>query len=111
MQADLDQTLAALADPVRRALVDRLRRGPARSGELAAALKLPRPTVSKHLAVLRRAGVVEERVLVDDARGRSIALRPQPFAAVKRWLTEVEAFWTDELAAFKRHAERPRSPK
>lgn len=48
MQADLDQTLAALADPVRRALVDRLRRGPARSGELAAALGLPRPTVSKH---------------------------------------------------------------
>ena len=77
--------------------------------ELATALGLPRPTVSKHLAVLRRAGVVEDQVLVDDARGRSIALRPQPFAAVKRWLTEVEAFWTDELAAFKRHAERPRS--
>lgn len=106
--ADIDQTLAALADPVRRALIERLRRGPARSSELADALGLARPQVSKHLAVLRRAGLVDERVLVADARGRQIELRPQPLVAVRDWLTEVEAMWQDELAAFKRHAERPR---
>jgi len=60
-RAAVDATLAALADPVRRAVVDRLRAGPARSSELAAALRLPRSTVSKHLAVLRAHGIVESR--------------------------------------------------
>ena len=94
---------------MRRALVDRLRRGPARSSELADSLDLPRSTVSKHLAVLRRAGLIDERVLADDARGRELALRRQAFAALRGWLAEVEAMWTEELAAFKRHAERGRS--
>ena len=107
--AAVDATLAALADPVRRAVVDRLRAGPARSSELAAALRLPRSTVSKHLAVLRKAGLIDEQVLAEDARGRRLALRPQPFAALRGWLAEVEAMWTDELAAFKRHAERGRA--
>lgn len=108
MNPTVDTTLAALADPVRRAIIDKLRTRPHRSSELADALGLSRPAVSKHLAVLRKAGVVDDHVLAEDARGRRVELRPQPFTALRAWLTEVEAFWTDELAAFKRHAERPR---
>jgi DNA-binding transcriptional ArsR family regulator len=111
MTPTVDTTLAALADPVRRAIIDRLRVRPHRSSELAELLALPRPVVSKHLAVLRKAGVVDDHVLAEDARGRRIELRAQPFTALRAWLTEVETFWTDELAAFKRHAERPRTKR
>ncbi|MEZ4403308.1 MAG: metalloregulator ArsR/SmtB family transcription factor [Kofleriaceae bacterium] len=106
----LDDTLAALADPTRRAVIDTLRRGPRRAGELAAHLGVSAPALSRHLRVLRRAGVVTDDAVADDARVRVYRLEPQPFADVRGWLDEVEAFWVDQLAAFKAHAERTAAP-
>ncbi len=102
---DLDRTLAALADPVRRAVVERLRRKPHRAGELAAALDLSPPAMSRHLRVLRTTGLVEEEHGGDDARVRMYRLRPEALGGLRRWLDDVERFWNMQLDAFKEHAE------
>lgn len=107
--ASVDQTLLALADPTRRRVVDLLRRKPQRAGNLAAALSLSPPRLSRHLRVLRRSGLIEESGIEQDARVSLYRLRPEPFETLRDWLDEVEAFWTEELAAFKAHAERTRS--
>jgi len=103
---DLEQIFLALSDPARLAAVRLLRKKPLRSSDVAAALSLSRPLMSRHLRVLRRAGLVEEKSEDDDARVRMYRLRPQPFAELRSWLDEVEAFWKDQLQAFKSHAER-----
>jgi DNA-binding transcriptional ArsR family regulator len=105
--AALDRTLAALADPDRRRTIDLLREGPRRAGELARAIGLPAPAMSRHLRVLRQSGLVK----VDtgqpdfDARVRIYSLRPGPMAELRDWLNETEALWTEQLAAFKKHVE------
>ncbi|MBL8714816.1 MAG: winged helix-turn-helix transcriptional regulator [Myxococcales bacterium] len=105
----LDRTLAALADPTRRGVVDMLRVEPRRAGELAAAFGASAPAMSRHLRVLRESGLVEEdRAPHEDARVRVYRLRRAPFAALRDWVEEVEAFWGDQLASFKEHAERTR---
>jgi DNA-binding transcriptional ArsR family regulator len=104
----LDQTLAALSDPTRRKVIDLLRQEPRRASELASALAMSRPAMSRHLRVLRTTGLVEEKELEDDARVRMYRLRPERFAGLREWLDEVEAFWEDQLLAFKEHAERKR---
>ena len=104
--ASLEDTFVALGDPARLRVVRLLRKRPRRSGEIAAALALSRPSTSRHLGVLRRAGLVEEVTLEDDARSREYRLRPQPFARMRAWLDEVEAFWTDQLDGFKEHVEK-----
>ena len=106
--ARVDDTLAALADPTRRAVIDLLRRGPQRAGELAEALAISAPTLSRHMRVLRRSGLVSDEEPEHDARVRLYHLQPQAFASLRGWLEEVEAFWGDQLAAFKAHAEQPR---
>jgi DNA-binding transcriptional ArsR family regulator len=106
--ASLDRTFAALADPARRGVVDMLRKRPRRAGELAAALRVSAPRMSQHLRVLRRSGLIEDVGLEDDARVRVYQLRRERFSALRRWLEEVEAFWAEELDAFKEHAERTR---
>jgi DNA-binding transcriptional ArsR family regulator len=103
----LDATFAALSDPTRRAVIDLLRREPRRAGELAAALDMSPPAMSRHLRVLRMRGLVEEaRDEQADARCRVYRLRPEPFRDLASWLAEVETFWSDQLGAFKQHAER-----
>jgi DNA-binding transcriptional ArsR family regulator len=109
--SSVDVTLAALADPTRRGVVDLLRRKPRRAGELAAALSMSAPAMSRHLRVLRKTGLVEERELDDDARVRMYRLRPEPFTALRSWLDEVESFWADQLDSFKAHAERTRGKR
>ncbi len=104
--AALDRALTALADPKRRSTVDLLRRRPRRAGELAQALKLSAPAMSRHLRVLRRTGLVEESSLEDDARVRVYRLKREPFDQLTAWLAEVQSFWTAQLDAFKEHAER-----
>ena len=106
--ARVDDTLAALADPTRRAVIELLRRGPKRAGELADALAISAPTLSRHMRVLRRSGLVADEEPEHDARVRLYSLQPQAFASLRDWLDEVEAFWSDQLAAFKAHAEQPR---
>jgi DNA-binding transcriptional ArsR family regulator len=109
VSAALDNAFAALADPTRRAVIDLLRRGPRRAGDLADALDASRPLMSRHLRVLRDSGLVTDDGDDDDARARVYRLCKEPFAALRKWLDDVDAFWTGQLAAFKAHAEKKRS--
>lgn len=106
--SDIDRTLSALADPTRRGVIDLLRKKPRRAGELAEAFSMSAPAMSRHLRVLRRGGLVTEASDPDDARVRVYQLRHEPFSGLRRWLDEVEVFWSHELSAFKQHAERTR---
>jgi DNA-binding transcriptional ArsR family regulator len=106
MVNDIDVALTALAEPTRRRIVDLLRERPRRAGELAAAARMSGPALSRHLRVLRRSGMVEEESAAEDARVRIYRLRPEPFLALRAWLDQVQAFWSDQLGAFKEHAER-----
>ncbi len=113
--SDLDATLAALAEPSRRGVVDLLRAGPQRASKLAEQLQLSPAAMSRHLRVLRQAGLVSEESPPDDARVRLYQLRPEPFEGLSDWVTEVEAFWGEQLLAFKQHVEQrasgaPRTP-
>jgi DNA-binding transcriptional ArsR family regulator len=103
----LDRTLAAVAEPHRRQVVEMLRERPRRAGELAAAVGLSAPAMSRHLRILRDSGLVEETHQGLDARVRVYALRPAPMAELKAWLERTEALWGEQLLAFKAHAERP----
>jgi DNA-binding transcriptional ArsR family regulator len=103
--SSLDRTLVALADPTRRGVVELLRKSPRRASELADELSMTRPAMSRHLRVLRKTGLVTESELEHDARVRMYRLEPGPFAELRSWLTEVEAFWGDQLASFKARAE------
>jgi DNA-binding transcriptional ArsR family regulator len=107
---DLDTTLAALSDKTRRGVVELLRHRPRRAGEIAAELAMSRPAMSRHLRVLRRAGIVREEALDADARARVYRLERRPIAELRGWLEEVEAFWGEQLRSFKEHAERRRRP-
>ncbi len=108
--AALDRTLAALADPHRRRVVDLLSHGPRPAGELARELDLSPPAMSRHLKTLRQSGLVEESHPEFDARVRIYALRPEPMADLLRWLAEAERLWSEQLAAFKAHLERRTAP-
>ncbi len=106
MAAELDRTLAALADPTRRAIVERLRKKPQRPSEVAEALSMSRPAMSRHLRVLRKAGLIAQEAIEEDARARLIQLRTEPFSRLRAWVEDVEAMWGDQLQAFKAHAEQ-----
>jgi len=108
---NLDETLLALADPTRRRVVDLLRKNPQRAGDLAQALEVSPPRLSRHLRILRKSGLIEDSGVDHDARVSLYRLKPEPFETLKDWLQEVESFWTMELAAFKAHAERTRSKR
>jgi DNA-binding transcriptional ArsR family regulator len=79
----MESVLRALADESRRTLLETLAGGPASAGELAALLPIARPGVSRHLRVLREAGLVEFR---QEAQRRVYGLRPEPLAEVDEWL-------------------------
>jgi len=105
MVKNLDEVMAALADPTRRRVVELLKHGPQRAGDLASKTNMSGPAMSRHLRVLRATGMVEAEVTDRDARVRMYRLRAEPFAALRAWLDQVEAFWVDQLGAFKEHAE------
>src|SRR6478672_2875683 len=92
----MDSLLRALADPSRRTILDRLSHGPVTAGELAAMFPIARPGVSRHLRVLREAGLVEVR---QDAQRRVYSLRPEPLAEVNDWLAGRLAAWDQRLDA------------
>lgn len=104
----IDAKLAALADPHRRRAVELLVQRPRRAGELAAALKLPAPAMSRHLRVLKQSGLVEETHPEFDARVRIYALKDGAMADIKEWLTDTERLWIHQLAGFKAHVEKKR---
>lgn len=108
MNARLDRTFTALADPYRRSAVELLGQRPHRAGELADALGLPAPTMSRHLRLLKQSGLVEETHPEFDARVRIYALKDGAMAELKRWLAQTEAMWATQLAGFKAHVEKKR---
>jgi DNA-binding transcriptional ArsR family regulator len=102
----MDVVLQALADGSRRTLLEILRDHPATAGELAAALPIARPGVSRHLRVLREAGLVDVR---QEAQRRIYSLRPEPLAEVDAWLGSYRALWQNRLDAL--HTEIARGRK
>ncbi|MGA0600918.1 ArsR/SmtB family transcription factor [Caulobacter sp. KR2-114] len=108
----LDRTLAALADPHRRQVINLLRERPRPAGELARAVGLAPPAMSRHLRTLRQSGLVEESHPAFDARVRVYALRPEPMIELLRWLEETERLWSAQLLALRDHLlkDRPSSP-
>jgi DNA-binding transcriptional ArsR family regulator len=92
----MDELMHALADGSRRTMLEALRKGPATVNELAALLPIARPGVSRHLRVLREAGLVEAE---QQAQRRVYALRPEPLAEVDEWLGRYRALWAHRLDA------------
>jgi DNA-binding transcriptional ArsR family regulator len=107
----LDAAFSALADPTRREVVKALLKQPRRAGELAEIVSMSPPALSRHLRVLRRAGVVVEQGVEHDARLRIYSLSPSAFDPFRAWLDEVENLWHEQLRAFKAHAERTRGSR
>lgn len=105
MSAGVDRVFAALADPVRRRAVELLGQRPHSAGELAGALGLAPPAMSRHLRALKEGGLVEDGHPLFDARVRIYRLKDGATAELKQWLAETEALWSDQLASFKRHVE------
>lgn len=92
--------LAVLAEPTRRRIVDTLRRRESSVGDLVTVLGMSQPAVSKHLRVLREAGVVSVRTA---AQQRIYRLEPGPFRELDAWLTPYRKLWTTHLDALERH--------
>ena len=95
-------TFEVLAEPRRREILDLLRDGERLVGYLVDRLELTQPTVSKHLKVLRSAGLVEVR---QDAQRRWYRLRLAPLAEIDEWLAPYRRLWTNSLDALERHLE------
>jgi DNA-binding transcriptional ArsR family regulator len=104
----LDRTLAALSDVRRRRAIELLRDRPRRAGDLAAALDLTPSAMSRHLKILRRAGLVVESNPETDARVRVYELRPDPADELVAWLEQAREGWTEQLTELKHHVERDR---
>lgn len=102
----MDAVLQALADQSRRTVLAILRDHPATAGELADALPIARPGVSRHLRVLREAGLVEVR---QEAQRRIYTLRPDALVEVDEWLAEYRVLWQNRLDAL--HTEIARGKK
>ncbi|QHC52030.1 transcriptional regulator [Billgrantia tianxiuensis] len=92
----MDQVFHALADPTRRALLERLAAGERKIGELAEPFPISLAAVSKHVRVLEQAGLVERRI---EGRAHFCRLRPEPLAEAEQWLSFYEGFWSQRLNA------------
>lgn len=92
--ASLNRTFSALADPIRRGIVKRLAAGEMQVSELGKPYKVSAPAISRHLRVLKKAGLVlQER----QGRIRICRLRPEPLRNATEWLNHYQKFWTDRL--------------
>jgi DNA-binding transcriptional ArsR family regulator len=92
----MEAALRAVADESRRTMLERLAHGPATAGELAAGLPIARPGVSRHLRVLREAGLVDVR---QEAQRRIYTLHPEPLAELDEWLGPYRTLWEQRLDA------------
>ena len=102
MNDPLSQTFAALADPTRRAMLERLAAGPATVKELAEPFEISMPAISKHLKVLEHAGLIERG---REAQWRPAQLKPEPLKDVSEWLEQYRVNWEenfDRLEAYLR---------
>jgi DNA-binding transcriptional ArsR family regulator len=105
--ADLDKVFAAVAHPIRRAMVERLAEGDCSVGELARAHAVSAPAISKHLRVLEDAGLLEQ---TPDGRVRRCSLQAKPLSQAFGWLVQYRLFWTDALDRIATELEGP-APK
>jgi DNA-binding transcriptional ArsR family regulator len=102
----MDAVMQAIGDPSRRTVLEILRDHPATAGELADALPIARPGVSRHLRVLREAGLVDVR---QEAQRRIYSLRPEPLGELDEWLEDYRVLWRNRLDAL--HTEVARGKK
>jgi DNA-binding transcriptional ArsR family regulator len=102
----MSTTLQVIAEPRRQAILDLLRGGELPVGELVQQLGISQPLVSKHLRVLKDAGLVQVR---GDAQRRLYRIRPEPLAEVDAWLAPYRALWTASLDRLEQHLERRRN--
>ncbi|HET6214733.1 MAG TPA: metalloregulator ArsR/SmtB family transcription factor [Micromonosporaceae bacterium] len=96
-------TFAAVADPTRRVLLERLAPGERTAGELGHGMAMSQAAISQHLRLLLDTGLVEAR---QDGRFRHYRLRPDGFAAFREWLTALERFWIERVTALDDYLER-----
>jgi DNA-binding transcriptional ArsR family regulator len=99
----MDSVFEIIAEPNRRAILGLLLSSQQSVGEIERQLRMPQPTVSKHLRVLRDAGFVESTV---DAQRRLYRLRPEPLQEIDAWLAQFRRFWSAHLDALERHLDR-----
>src|SRR6059036_2023032 len=99
----MKSAFAILAEPNRRAILGLLVSSQQSVGEIERRLRMPQPTVSKHLRVLREAGFVESTV---DAQRRLYRLKPEPLQEVDAWLAQFRRFWSAHVDALERHFDR-----
>jgi DNA-binding transcriptional ArsR family regulator len=99
----VESVFEIIAEPNRRAILSLLVSSQQSVGEIERQLRMPQPTVSKHLRVLREAGFVESTV---DAQRRLYRLKPEPFQEVDAWLAPFRRFWSAHVDALERHLDR-----
>ena len=103
----MESAFEIIAEPNRRAILSLLTSSQQSVGEIERRLRMPQPTVSKHLRVLRDAGFVESTV---DAQRRLYRLKPEPFREVDAWLAPFRRFWSAHMDALERHLDRMDQP-
>jgi DNA-binding transcriptional ArsR family regulator len=99
----MESVFEIIAEPNRRAILSLLVSSQQSVGEIERQLRMPQPTVSKHLRVLREAGFVESTV---DAQRRLYRLKPEPFEELDAWLARFRRFWSAHIDALERHLDR-----
>jgi DNA-binding transcriptional ArsR family regulator len=99
----MESVFEIIAEPNRRAILSLLVSSEQSVGEIERRLRMPQPTVSKHLRVLREAGFVESTV---DAQRRLYRLKPEPFQEFDAWLAQFRRFWSVHIDALERHLDR-----
>ena len=99
----MESAFTILAEPNRRAILALLASSQQSVGEIERRLRMPQPTVSKHLRVLRESGFVESTI---DAQRRLYRLKPEPFQEVEAWLAPFRRFWSRHVDALERHLDR-----
>ena len=104
----MESVFEIIAEPNRRAILSLLVSSQQSVGEIERRLRMPQPTVSKHLRVLRESGFVESTV---DAQRRLYQLRPEPFQEVDSWLEQFRRFWSVHIDALERHLDRMEEPR
>ena len=100
---NMESVFEIIAEPNRRAILSLLVSSEQSVGEIERQLRMPQPTVSKHLRVLREAGFVESTV---DAQRRLYRLKPEPLQEVDAWLDQFRRFWSTHVDALERHLDR-----
>jgi DNA-binding transcriptional ArsR family regulator len=104
----LNAAFTALSDASRREMIRVLLLKPRRAGELAECIDMSPQALSRHLRVLRKAGLVVEQGIENDARVRVYSVHPSAFEPVQQWMAQVEDLWRRQLQSFKAFAEGAR---